>query len=112
VQFVNEQEVKFLDDVHRTEEEIDLFLERKKQEADLILQKARQDSEKFRLRIAKEALEEKDRLLEALISEAREDAEKNLQEGSRAVQREKEILEKMRPAVTKKIVDYLLGKDQ
>lgn len=104
------KEQELLEDIHRTEEEIDHFLERKKQEAELILRNASQQSENLRVQITREALEEKDRLREQLISNAETKAGEILEEGALAVERIREHLDESRASVTEKIVDFILGR--
>ncbi len=105
---VVEKEQLFFDDVHQTEEEIDLFLKERKEEADRILQDALRQVEDQKDEVLRATHEEKVRIREDLIRLAEEQAAGLLEEASRGGEQENASLEGNRSAVTGKILEYLL----
>lgn len=103
-----EENQVFFDEVHRAEEEIDLFLTKNREEADRILEEAREQVKQQREQILRESQEETADEQKALISRAEEEAAGILAEASGRLEREKNILEEIRSSVTGKILDHLL----
>jgi vacuolar-type H+-ATPase subunit H len=112
VQPGDQREQEFLDEIHMIEEEIDLYLKKKEQKANRILHEASRQAEEIKVKISGDAQEEFEHLHEVLIRKAERESKKILEEGSRAVMKEKTVLEEMRAIVTKKIMNHLLGRDE
>lgn len=103
------KELELLDEIHKAEEEIDLFLKRKGLEAQKILQDARHQVEKVQLETDKEARRELDLRKEGLIREAEEKAGRIIAKGAEKVRREGKALKEKKAQVVREILELVLG---
>ncbi|UCG38619.1 MAG: hypothetical protein JSV00_10720 [bacterium] len=104
------QEIELLDEVHRTEEEIDRFLRANAEEAEGVLAGARKQAEEQMAETAHLAQVRMEEKRSDLLREAEEEASRILAEGNRALEMEEAVLEKRKPLIMARILDHLLGR--
>ena len=105
---VDLRESELLDEVHKAEKEIDLFLKDRAREAETILEEAREKAELEQDRIAREAEGRFEEKYRQLVEEAKREAEKICEEGARQVESERTELERRQDSVVGKILELVL----
>jgi len=103
------KELELLDEIHKAEEEIDLFLEQKDQEAQQILQDARHHVEKVQLETEKEARHQLGCRREDFICGAEEEAGRIIARGIEKLREEGETLKYKKEQIVHEILELLLG---
>ena len=107
---VDLKESELLDEVHRAEKEIDLYLKDQAREAELILEKAQAMAEAEQDRIAREAEGQFEETYRRSVDEGKAEAEKILVEGTRRAETERTQLAERRDYVVEKILELVLEK--
>jgi vacuolar-type H+-ATPase subunit H len=100
----------FLDEVHRTEEEIDLYLTEQAREAEAIIEEAQTKAGVEQERIAREAEEIFQEKYDQLLEEAKQEADRILENGARLAENEQVGLEKRKGSIIEKILELVLEK--
>ncbi|MDF1525037.1 MAG: hypothetical protein RRA32_06290 [bacterium] len=103
------KELELLEEIHNTEEEIDLFLKQKELEAQQVLEDARRQAQEVRTEAERDALRELDHRKKSLILEAEQEAGRIIAGGTENVRREREAFENKRSQIVHEILDHLLG---
>ena len=100
----------FLDEVHRTEGEIDLYLTEQAREAEAIIEEAQAKVEIEQELIVREAEAKFKEKYDQLLEEAKQEADRLLENGVRLVEDEQVELEKRKGQVVEKILELVLEK--
>ena len=104
------EESKLLDEVHRAESEIDLYLNEQAAKAEAIVAEAHVRAGMEQEQIVREAEEKYRQKYELLLDEARIKAERILEEGTRKAEDEQSEMEMRKEPVVEKILELVLGK--
>jgi len=104
------KENTLLDEVHRTEREIDLYLTEQAREAEAIITEAQAKAELEQERIAGEAEEQFQEKYDQLLEEAKQEADRILENGARLAENEQIGMEKRKGSVIEKILELVLEK--
>jgi vacuolar-type H+-ATPase subunit E/Vma4 len=104
------KESVLLDEVHRTESEIDAYLTEQTREAEAIIEEAQAKVEIEQKHIVREAETKFKEKYDQLLEEAKQEADRLLENGIRLVEDEQVELEKRKWQVVEKILELVLEK--
>ncbi|MDF1535465.1 MAG: hypothetical protein P1S46_03055 [bacterium] len=104
------KESELLDEVHKTEKEIDIYLKDRARQAEAILDDAQAKAETEQKRIDREVEGQFEEKVQLLVEEAKRKAETILEEGASLAESEQGGLEGRRDKVVEKILELVLEK--